>query len=180
MLKINHIRIEVNTDDGLFGASIPFLDGLNIIRGNNTSGKSTLMQCLFYGLGLEELIGGKGDKTMQSVLKDFVEEQQGSNSLVVSSCILLEFSNASETVTTRRFVKSEQRDNRLIEVMFGDFLSTGRYKNSKSMYLHDPNAAKDVEYGFHAFLEKFLAWDLPLVSSSNGNKIKLISTYSVS
>ena len=77
MLKINNIKIDVNTNNGLFGAFHTFKAGLNIVRGNNTSGKSSLFQAIVYALGFEELIGGRFEKTMQSVLKDQVEYPKG-------------------------------------------------------------------------------------------------------
>ena len=67
MLRINAIKIEVNTSDGLFGCEYTFNKGLNIIKGDNSSGKSTLFQSILYALGFEELLGGKNEKTMQSV-----------------------------------------------------------------------------------------------------------------
>ena len=73
MLKINAIKFEINTSSGLFGAEYHFTIGLNIVRGDNTSGKSSFFQAILYCLGLEELIGGRNEKTMQSVLKDVVE-----------------------------------------------------------------------------------------------------------
>jgi predicted ATPase len=70
MLKIRALKIEVNTTSGLFGAEFNFSNGLNIIRGDNSTGKSSLFQSIIYGLGFEELLGGKNEKTMQSALKD--------------------------------------------------------------------------------------------------------------
>ncbi|QJD79591.1 AAA family ATPase [Spirosoma rhododendri] len=62
MLKIKALRIEVFTVDGKYGRDIVFGDGLNIIYGNNTSGKSTCVQAILHGLGMEELLGGKAQK----------------------------------------------------------------------------------------------------------------------
>ena len=59
MLKINAIRLEINTTGGLFGAELSFVNGLNIIRGNNSTGKSSMFQAILYGLGIEELLGSK-------------------------------------------------------------------------------------------------------------------------
>ena len=70
MLKIKALKININTDKGVYGTPlIQFNDGLTIIKGFNSTGKSTLFQSILYCLGLEELIGGKNEKTMQSVLK---------------------------------------------------------------------------------------------------------------
>lgn len=77
MIKIRAIKIEVNTNTGLFGADFEFSDGFNIVRGDNTSGKSSLFQSILYCLGFEELIGGTNEKTMQSVMKDIVEYPKG-------------------------------------------------------------------------------------------------------
>ena len=96
MLRINAIKIEVNTTDGLYGTFNTFSEGLNILKGDNTTGKSTLVQSIFYGLGLEELIGGRGEKTMQSVLKDVVKGPSKKEYQVLSSVIFLEIFNGNE------------------------------------------------------------------------------------
>jgi len=73
MLKIRAIQIKVRTDNGDYESNFKFDKGLNIIKGNNTSGKSTLFQAILYGLGMEQLLGDTNEKTMQSVLRDRVE-----------------------------------------------------------------------------------------------------------
>ena len=55
MLKINAFKIVLLTSNGEYGFSCAFTDGLNIIKGRNSSGKSTLLNSLFYSLGMEEL-----------------------------------------------------------------------------------------------------------------------------
>ena len=69
MLKIRAIKLEVNTTSGLYGAEFSFTKGLNIIRGDNSTGKSSLFQSILYALGFEELLGGKNEKIMQSEIK---------------------------------------------------------------------------------------------------------------
>ena len=81
--------------DGWIRTFHTFNSGLNIIRGNNTSGKSSLFQAIVYALGFEELIGGRFEKTMQSVLKDQVEYPKNSFHSVLQSFILLEISSWS-------------------------------------------------------------------------------------
>jgi len=173
MLHINALRLEINTTNGLYGTTIPFKNGLNIIRANNTSGKSTVFQSILYALGFEELIGLKNDKTMQSVLKDVVIDGE-SNFQVIQSAISLELFNGQEIITVKRSVVNEKRKPQLIDVTFGPqiTISDDSYE-LRQMYVHDKGAASDEIYGFHAFLEEFLNWKLPDVIDTNGNRTKL-------
>ena len=175
MIKINAIKIEVNTDSGLYGAEYEFTKGFNIIRGDNTSGKSSLFQSILYCLGFEELIGGKNEKTMQSVLKDIVEYPKGTIHRVLQSFILLEIENEQEEiVTVRRSVISSSRAPQLVDVYKGALL-TGQNKSliSQPMFIHDKGGASDDIYGFHLFLEKFIGWELPYVYNKAGEKRKI-------
>jgi hypothetical protein len=173
MLQIKALRLEINTTNGLYGAFFPFESGLNIIRANNTSGKSTIFQSIIYALGFEELIGGKNEKTMQSVLKDAVLDGNHQYNVLQSS-IVLEISNADKTVTIRRGVINENRKPQLVDVIDGPYLTDpdGNY-DIRQMYIHDSGAATDVKYGFHVFLEEFLEWQVPNVLDSAGNSTKL-------
>jgi len=175
MIKINAIKIEINTDSGLFGAEYEFSKGLNIVRGDNTSGKSSLFQSIIYCLGFEELLGGRNEKTMQSVLKDIVEFPKGSYHRVIQSYIFLEIENEyKKYCTIRRSVLSPNRAPQLVDVYDGNLL-TGENKNlpSQPMYIHDKGGASDDIYGFHLYLEKFIGWDLPYVFNKNGDKRKI-------
>lgn len=175
MINIRAIKIEINTDSGLFGAEYKFEKGFNIIRGNNTSGKSSLFQSILYCLGFEELIGGKNEKTMQSVLKDIVEYPKNTLHQVLQSFVFLEFENKdNKTVTARRSVKCEGRASQLIDVFDGALL-TGANKviDSQPMYIHDKGGASDGTYGYHLFLENFLGWNLPNVLTKSGDKRKI-------
>ncbi|GAG75715.1 unnamed protein product, partial [marine sediment metagenome] len=173
MLRIVQLRIDITTTDGRFGATIPFHSGLNIIRGDNTTGKSTALECVLYCLGIEELLGGRNEKTMQSVLKDEVEGQNRKFT-VIESTVSLEISNGNEAVVVKRAVKSTSRDPRLIEVLKGPAISSPSNEYSSDfMFLHDPGAATDIEYGFHNFLETFMGVTLPLVEQFSGGERKL-------
>ncbi|WP_445277814.1 ATP-binding protein, partial [Streptomyces sp. DSM 41033] len=51
-LKLIAVRLRVETaNGGQFGHTFTFQDGLNVIRGDNTSGKSTTLQAIIYALG---------------------------------------------------------------------------------------------------------------------------------
>ncbi|MCD4818051.1 MAG: AAA family ATPase [Candidatus Cloacimonetes bacterium] len=176
MMKINKIKIEINTKDGLFGSFFEFVSGLNIIRGNNTSGKSSLFQAIIYCLGFEELLGGRNEKTMQSVLKDQIEFPDDSFHTVIQSYVILEIENKNkEIISIRRSVTSSSgRKPQLIDVYFGSILENpdGNFEY-KPMYVHDKGGASNNIYGFHLFLEKFLEINLPNVLLNSGDLRKL-------
>ena len=173
MLRINAIKIEIETQDGLYGFEQNFQKGLNIIRGDNSSGKSSLFQAILFALGLEELLGGKNEKTMQSVLKDQVEFPDSEFHKILQSQIYLEIENR-EVVTVKRSIINPSVNTKLVNVYFGKLL-TEKAKNLKmhSMYIHDRGGASDELYGFHMFLSKFLGWDMPKVMNSQGQPTHL-------
>lgn len=174
MLKINAIKINVNTSKGLYGFDALFNKGLNIVRGDNSSGKSTIFQSILYGLGMEELIGSRNDKAMQSVLKtEVLNAERIKEADVLESSIILEIQNES-TITIERYIRSETKDSRLVNVYYGALL-TGENPQleSSQMYVHDAGAATDVEFGFFAFLEEFLGLKLPNVQYNDGSLRKL-------
>lgn len=173
MLKIRALKIEVNTTNGLFGAEFQFSNGLNIIRGDNSSGKSSLFQSIIYGLGFEELLGGKNEKTMQSVLKDQVEFPRNTFHNITQSFIYLEIEN-KEIITIKRSVASTTRKSQLIDVYYGALL-TGKVQTleSRQMWVHDAGGASDDYYGFHLFLSEFLDFTLPEVVTAKGDLQKL-------
>lgn len=173
MLRINAVRLEVNTSDGLFGRTFQFTEGLNIVRGDNSSGKSTLFQAILYGLGFEELLGGRNEKTMQSVLKDQVEYPEETFHNVLQSFVYLELTG-NRTVTTRRSVQSESRKPQLVDVFMGPMLTgPDPAPSSQPMYVHDKGGASDDLYGFHLFLADLLGWKLPEVLTAQGEVKRL-------
>lgn len=172
MLKINSVKVEINTDKGLFGADYTFESGLNIIRGNNTAGKSSLFQSIIYALGFEELLGGKFEKTLQSVLKDTVEYPREKNQYkILQSFVYLVVENQSgEVITVKRGVRVPNRKSQLIDVYYGDYISNPeKITQQKQMWVHDKGGASDNDFGFHAFLCEFINLELPKVVTYNGN-----------
>lgn len=168
MLRIRAVKIEVETTSGLFGTFQEFRSGLNIIRGNNSAGKSTLFQSILYCLGLEELLGGRNEKTMQSALKEYVLFEEVQHAVIESSIYLEIHNGKDETATIRRYVKGTGRNSKLIDVYAGGVLTDPKSVTGlRPMYVHDSGAASDEVYGFHSFLEEFLGWQLPEVPTSN-------------
>ncbi|MDT0677309.1 hypothetical protein [Autumnicola musiva] len=175
MIKLNSLRINIVTKGALYGEEIQFFKGLNVIRGNNSSGKSTVFQGLLYGLGMEEIIGGKNTMALQYVLKDKIKVDE-KQLPVIESSILLEIENQKgESITIQRYIESDTYDPRYVKVYLGKIISETPKPDIESleMYLHDQNAAKNLKYGFHAYLNTFLNTDLPDVSYTDGSSKKL-------
>ena len=116
MLRIDRVRIEIQTEDGLYGVDEQFKSGLNLlVSEDNTCGKSSILEAIYYGLGFEEIIGGKGEKVLTSVYKTYIEHDD-KELAVLESKIYLQISNGREEATLYRTAKMQNRDNRLITV----------------------------------------------------------------
>lgn len=170
---IRAVKLRIVTAQGEFGFLVQFSRNLTIIRGKNSSGKSTLFNSLLYGLGMEELIGGRGEKVLPYAVKDWFDYQD-QKIPVVASEVYLEIENQrSEIVTFRRSISDKDRSPKLVEI-FDDAYLTGNAPPvvSKATYLHDPGAAQKEE-GFHRFLESFIGLTLPTVPTTSGGETKL-------
>jgi len=174
-LQLERLKIVLNTTGGEYGFECEFKSGLNIVRGNNSSGKSTLVNSLIYSLGMEEILGGKGEKTLPYALKEYVESENNTKIKVVSSYVYLQISNKNgNVVTLKRAINSTDKDTKLIEVIHGDYLSgKDREFDISPKYLHDKGSAQNAESGYFTFLENFVGLSLPFVPGANGGEVKL-------
>lgn len=172
-LRINAFKITLVTDKGLYGTRALFDKGLNVIRAENTSGKSALMNGMLYALGLEILVGKRGKEATKPVMWS-EGDYGGQRFKVQESFVEIEITNLSgEIVTIRRFVAGN-RDYRLIEVIHGPKL-TGM---QESQYRIEPfyvgtEGAAQRERGFHHFLAEFLNLELPYVKRFKGEDVPL-------
>lgn len=174
-LSINRFKIHLSTASGDYGFECGFKPGLNIIRGNNSSGKSTLTNALIYSLGMEELIGGVGVKILPYALKEYVESIDKKKIKIASSYVYVEIKNKSnDIITLKRAIVSYEKNSKLVEVIQGPYLSES--DNSYTVvptFLHDNGSAQDNKTGFFSYFEKFMGLLLPQVAGSNGGEVKL-------
>ncbi|PZR25888.1 MAG: hypothetical protein DI535_16405 [Citrobacter freundii] len=177
MLQIVSLKVIIHTTGGTYGRTILFKRGLNIIRADNTSGKSSVFGAILYGLGFEEILGNRNDKPLQSVLKSFVKESSDKNARqfnVTQSEIFLEITNGKKFITTKRYVINDKVKPQAIEVLHGRAITNleGNLERSP-MYIHDKGGASDAEVGFHKFLEDFVGTPLPEILNPDGKRVKL-------
>lgn len=174
MMKINRIRVEIETQRGRYGVDEKLTEGLNFFASeDNTCGKSSILEGIYYGLGLEEIIGGKGgEKVLTSAYKSFLE-YENEKTPVLESKVYLEISNGEEEVTIFRTAKMENRDSRLVTVYYSSYDNITSNKTFyEDMYVIIRNAATNIK-GFHRYLEDFLHLELPKVPASDGKQRKL-------
>jgi uncharacterized protein (UPF0212 family) len=172
-MKINAVKLRIITEQGDFGYVVPFGRGLTIIRGNNSSGKSTIFLSLLYGLGMEELAGGKNEAVLPYAVKErFI--YAGKDISVIASEVYVEIENSKgQAVTFRRAIRDNQKSPKLVEVLDGAMLTgTPGLANVRPTYLHDSGGAQKPD-GFHKFLEQFLGFELPFVPTTSGGETKL-------
>lgn len=174
MLRINRIKAVSRTDSGNFGFDYSLSNGLNLISSNdNTKGKSSAILAIYYCLGFEEIIGGRGKKTLTAVYKSVVKDEKGASHTVLESEAWLEITNGQDVVSIKRTAEMEGRNENLITVYHSNFDGIHNPETYvEDMYIHSPNSTTSSK-GFHAFLEKFIGLELPQVPSNDGSEYKL-------
>lgn len=174
-LTIQNIYIFVETAKGQFDVEIPLEKGLNIIRAENSSGKSTCVNAIAYGLGLESILGPSRKRPFPKSLYDTILDGKASRKPhdVLSSHIRLTLQNSHEvTAIVTREVKE---DINLVSVSFpGDggelFYADGDfYIGTAGTGLGSATSEK----GFHHWLSDFIGWKLPLVPKYDGKDCPL-------
>lgn len=172
-MKFRAIRLFIQTDVGPHGYAFGFGERLTIVRADNSTGKSTFFHTLLYALGMEELLGARGEKSLQTAVREhFIENDRMVS--VDQSSVMLEIANkAGDIVTLRRSIKSARAATKLVEVFEGPCLTGSAPAGMpRAYFLHDGGSAQ-VDDGFFRFLEVFLGLELPRVPKVAGGETKL-------
>ena len=173
-LRVNRLKINVQTTDGVYDFDEHFDKKLNFIASfENTKGKSSCIESIFYCLGVEELIGGSCEKALKPVFRKVLINNSREHN-VIDTYFLLEIQNQeSEVITIYRTANKENFSSKLIRVYFSS-IDNMNSDNTKyeDMYLHSKGSATNTR-GFHTFLESFIKWKLPEVPSFSNEDTKL-------
>ena len=174
MLKIRKLKIDIKTvQNKRFGAFYKFEPNkLNLIKGNNHSGKTTIVSSLFYALGMEELIGGQNTKALDSILTSVVK-YQGEEYLINESAVYLEVENkSSKIITIKRYIKHVDIQPKIAYIYEKELDELVDENYSNITYIHDGGSAQN-QLGFYKYLEEYIGYSLPKVPSYNGGEVKL-------
>ena len=161
-LKIDNLHISVNTNGGQFECSIPFQEGLNIIRAENSSGKSTCVNAIAYGLGLEAILGPSRKRPFpKSLYEEIFDTKNDQNPFFVStSTVCLDIRNASDQAA--RLTRDISGDDRKI-IVETDGKKTDYFLRSSGQV-----GSAVSERGFHHWLADYIGWTLPSVVTFDG------------
>lgn len=188
MIKIDLIDICIKAaaadnheDVREFGRTLRFSDGLNLVVGDNTSGKTTIVRTLFYCLGMEELIDGKiDDRSLDKSVKDSfrcnVSDKGDIEWIVKSSYVILQLSNdKGKYLTIKRVIKEDNAKHNVIAVWensYDKMLSEAR----REYYIHSSDD-HNIDYGtgFYALLSRF--GDIPIIDVPSRNSDKMTKLY---
>lgn len=153
----------MKTAEGDYGVNIPFVDGLVVLRADNSSGKSTVVQSIIYALGLEGMLSASHDVPLPHVMTDTIETEDRRELAVLESDVSLEIENAIGTrATVFRIVKGKRNRN-LISV------SDAIGNPPADYYVRQPGAATRTA-GFHHWFATFIGWKLPEVARFDGSE----------
>lgn len=172
-IRFNAIDIVVVTKHNELRFYEIFSDGLNILRAENSSGKSTVFISMLYALGLEIFLGKKNLQALKPALKNLIKVN-GNDEKVVQSFILLELTNdRNELITIKRSIVDPDypESYKTVRVFFGELLSvrsSERLVNSTTYQLVH-NQVKN-ELGFHKFLYEFIEYEPIALRKYNGDE----------
>ena len=174
-MKIRHIRLRALTNSRSFGVDVPLNSGLNVIRADNTSGKSTCLMAVMYCLGLERSLGPNLSVPLPYAMTQRILGRKGDviYEEVLQSYAMIEISNGNDDVLcVRRDVKGGA-DSKLVQTWPGSTIKdVDSHAERRDFFLHDPGAAVR-EQGFHTYLAEFLDLQLPVVPRFNGAECPL-------
>lgn len=177
-LEISLIAYESDNPESLqkFGRNLDFTSGLNLVVGDNTSGKTTLVECLLYALGMEELIEGKtGTMSLDKAVREqfLCGNTNGHERAwqVKQSDVRLQLSNSKhESITIMRYIQSfDSKRPDVLYVWRTPMIDIKRDLDKKEYYVHNQgDHNEDYNVGFYAFLADFAG--LPIIEVPARNK----------
>lgn len=166
-LTIEKLEIEVNTTDGKFSCELPFRRGLNVIRADNSSGKSTCINAIAYGLGLEEILGPSRKRPFPKSLYEEIYHTKGEQKPYYVSTSLVRLRVTNQKGSTAKLTREIKGNDRKIAIVEAG--------NSKDYFLGSAGKVGSAksERGFHFWLADFLGWHLPTVVNFDGDETRL-------
>lgn len=168
MINIHSIKAVVTIDNNKkFGFEYNFKSGLNILTGDNSSGKSTVLSCIYYCLGMEQLASyGNNDGLKECLKTTFKYNNQNFN--VFESYAELHISNEKgENAVITRSIKSQYKeDPNLLSVQVQD-------GDPEDKFVHATGDTDHID-GFYSWLSNFSNISIPIFKDEDGKTQKIL------
>lgn len=151
-----------------FGRDIILRAGLNIIIGENTSGKSTIAKCIYYALGMEQLIEGRSglDALDKSVKESFeITGADGTKEYweVKKSAVLIKLANTNdEHISVIRGITGYSSNSQKTVIVRNEDSEV----KDKREYFIQANGDHNPPNGFYHLLADFAGLDIQEVQST--------------
>jgi hypothetical protein len=169
-MRLRLLSLRVHTEVGLFAVSVRFGDGLTVLRGSNSIGKSMFLMSFLYGLGLEGMLTAKHIVPLPHAVTSYLEHDNKKLTVQSSDVVVLLANAEGELMTCQRKIAgplSADEHNHLIRTWTGD-QSDSLPSGSKDYFIRERGGATR-EAGFHHKLTQFLGWSLPTVPTFDGD-----------
>ena len=166
-MRINSVsaKITAGTENGLkpFGFEYGFEPGLNILTGDNSSGKSTILSCVYYCLGMEQLMGSKGVNALSPALHQVLNFDGRPCNIYESECsLVITANNDKQYKLTRQIAAYEEIT--INEILIFDGATTVH------KFVHSERDHGDQ--GFYQWLAEVNGLEIFNVESFSGEKTK--------
>ena len=168
-IELSRLRVRVVAGGKRFGADLSFTNGLNLVRAENSAGKSTCVNSIMWALGIEGILGPQHAVPLPHAMTSQIEAPDGTEHTVSESHVILEIRRSDgEYLTIRRQVAGDV-NNRLVRVWDGPILSMPASGATLRDYYVRRRGAAQEERGFHRFLTEWCRWNMPEVARFDGS-----------
>ncbi|MDV3616315.1 hypothetical protein CMU80_02490 [Elizabethkingia anophelis] len=162
MINIQSIEaIVLDKQKVRYGFKYDFSAGLNIISGDNSSGKSTILSCIYYCLGMEQLAATGNSDGLKECLKSSFKYEHHTILVDESHAELHLYNEKKDFAIVKRSIKSnygEDANILFVQVNDGD---------PEEKFIH-AKGDSDHESGFYRWLSDFSGIDIPVFESESG------------
>lgn len=171
-MRIVSVTLDVQSTLGHLSYRCRMQPGLNVLNAPNTWGKSTVLQSIVYALGLEGALSASRRVPIGPAMTLAVETDRGAASVIESFVTLIVANQNDRYLRVRRWVKSLQIDQNLVQVQVADSEAGLESARRQDMFVR-LGGATTSQVGFHRLLEDFIGWSLPMVPSFSGDDVRL-------
>ena len=172
-IQLSRLQVRVVAGRERFGADLQFSDGLNLVRADNSAGKSTCMNSIVWALGLEGMLGPQHAVPLPHAMTSQIEGPDGREHAVAESYVILEVQRSDGAYLTIRRQVAGNVSTKLVKVWEGPVLSKpDSHCERRDYYVRRPGAAQQGR-GFHRFLADWCGWTMPEVARFDGSTVPL-------